>query len=117
MGAMMGPDGSSSCLANNDPETIFQTIIPYDWQTWNENFINNAIGAYLDQLFTQNPNLNFLSQSTTYSTEYPAALVLSDQATIIACSQAICFDSGEINYNVLCRAKPSAQINDQLYQI
>uniref|UniRef100_A0AC35GR27 SCP domain-containing protein n=1 Tax=Panagrolaimus sp. PS1159 TaxID=55785 RepID=A0AC35GR27_9BILA len=104
------------CLANNDPETIFQTTIPYTWQNWNENSLNNAIAEYLDQLYTQNPNLNFFSHSTTYSTQYPAALALSDQATTLSCSAGLCYDT-EWNYNVLCLAKPSTQINDKLYQV
>uniref|UniRef100_A0A914YHT1 Uncharacterized protein n=1 Tax=Panagrolaimus superbus TaxID=310955 RepID=A0A914YHT1_9BILA len=88
--------------------------MPYTWG--DNNSVKNGISSFLDQLFAQNPSLNFLSQSTTYSTQYPEALVLSDQATTIACALMFCFNPTP-NFTFACRAKPSAQINDSLYQV
>lgn len=83
------------------------------------NTLKDGIAEALDQVFDQNPNLNFLSQSTTYSPKYPPALALSDQATFIACSvKYTCYDPAlPFTYTFACRAIPSAQLNSQLYQV
>uniref|UniRef100_A0A914QJT6 SCP domain-containing protein n=1 Tax=Panagrolaimus davidi TaxID=227884 RepID=A0A914QJT6_9BILA len=72
------------------------------------------------EFYVSNPNLNFLSQSTSYSTEYPAAFALSNQAESIACYRKQCWNLSttfEIKYTHICRVKPSVQINDNLYQV
>uniref|UniRef100_A0AC34FJ42 SCP domain-containing protein n=1 Tax=Panagrolaimus sp. ES5 TaxID=591445 RepID=A0AC34FJ42_9BILA len=100
-----------------EPETVFETAIPYNYPFGSS--LKEKISDYLDQLFHQNSNLNFLSQSSTYSSQYPAALVLSDQATTIACAATFFYDPATFftTFNFACRAKPSPQINDQLYQV
>uniref|UniRef100_A0A914PZY6 SCP domain-containing protein n=1 Tax=Panagrolaimus davidi TaxID=227884 RepID=A0A914PZY6_9BILA len=69
------------------------------------------------EFFIANPNFNFLSQSTMYSTEYPAAFAFSKNAESIACFRKQCWDASTflITFRQICRAKPIIQINDNLY--
>jgi hypothetical protein len=70
------------------------------------------------EFFVSNPNFNFLSQSTTYSTTYPAAFALSDAAESIACTRRGCFNSatGSMTHHHICRVNPSIPDNTNLYQ-
>uniref|UniRef100_A0AC35GSL6 SCP domain-containing protein n=1 Tax=Panagrolaimus sp. PS1159 TaxID=55785 RepID=A0AC35GSL6_9BILA len=69
------------------------------------------------EFFIANPNFNFLSQSTIYSTEYPAAFALSQNAESITCFRKQCWSATtfSITFRQICRAKPIIQINDNLY--
>uniref|UniRef100_A0A914P961 Uncharacterized protein n=1 Tax=Panagrolaimus davidi TaxID=227884 RepID=A0A914P961_9BILA len=104
-----------------NPATEFQKILrPTSLWVYPED-IKGYLNELINEYFVSNPNYNFLSTSATYSTEYPAAFALSDQATSFACNVKFCRRDGPSFYHpdfhYICRAKPAIQINQPLYQI
>jgi hypothetical protein len=108
-----------------DAEKEFEKIVPGTVANMNNNDFMTMWTQFFSEVFTANPNFNFLSQSTAYSTHYPAAFALSETAETIACIKKVCSSNspplpGSIpaaTFYHICRAKPSIQIGTDLYQV
>uniref|UniRef100_A0A914QG99 Uncharacterized protein n=1 Tax=Panagrolaimus davidi TaxID=227884 RepID=A0A914QG99_9BILA len=67
-----------------NPATEFQKILRQTTLWIYPDDIKGFVNQLINEFFVSNPNFNFLSSSTTYSIEYPAAFALSDKATTFA---------------------------------
>uniref|UniRef100_A0A914P129 Uncharacterized protein n=1 Tax=Panagrolaimus davidi TaxID=227884 RepID=A0A914P129_9BILA len=108
-----------------DAEKEFEKIVPGTVANMNNNDFMTMWTQFFSEVFTSNPNFNFLSQSTIYPTHYPAAFALSETAESIACIKKVCSSNspplpGSIpaaTFYHVCRVKPSIQIGTDLYQV
>uniref|UniRef100_A0AC35F473 SCP domain-containing protein n=1 Tax=Panagrolaimus sp. PS1159 TaxID=55785 RepID=A0AC35F473_9BILA len=100
-----------------DSATEFHKIVHQTTMWIKIDDINGFVDQIINEFFVSNSNFNFLSTSSIYSTQYPAAFALSDQATSFACNAKPCFQNGSIDWHFVCRAKPEIQNNTPLYQI
>uniref|UniRef100_A0AC34F9D8 SCP domain-containing protein n=1 Tax=Panagrolaimus sp. ES5 TaxID=591445 RepID=A0AC34F9D8_9BILA len=106
----------SSCPVSIEASTEFQKTVTGSFDDFTAANLLTWWSDLANEYFIQNPNLNFLSQTSNYSTQYPAAFALSSQAESIACNTKFCFGS-TLSYSFVCRGKPFLQINDIKFKI
>jgi hypothetical protein len=103
-----------------DVETEYEKITPATFNDFNPTNYLTWWNQMNSEFFVSNPNFNFLSQSTTYDVEYPAAFALSKAAESIACYRKTCWNGPSpmdgLTFHHICRAKPSIPMNANLYQ-
>uniref|UniRef100_A0AC34GUF7 SCP domain-containing protein n=1 Tax=Panagrolaimus sp. ES5 TaxID=591445 RepID=A0AC34GUF7_9BILA len=105
-----------------NPATEFMKTIEAPYISWT---LENIMGWWMglvDTNFGPNLDLNFLSQSSEYSTQYPAAFALSEHAESVACFLKWCppttwSETALYNFHFVCRAKPSLSFGETIYEV